>query len=96
MAALRTPANWLAGYIPDIPTPFRRNGELDLNAFANFANFRSKPGVSAIVVGETAGEASTLTPDEHDRIIRSAVEAAPAGSSSSPARDRTPRATRSN
>ncbi len=42
----------------------------------NFANARSKRACAAIVVGETAGEASTLTPAEHDTIIRAAVEIA--------------------
>jgi 4-hydroxy-tetrahydrodipicolinate synthase len=32
-------------------------------------------GVMALVVCETTGEASTLTPDEQSRIIRAAVEA---------------------
>ena len=42
----------------------------------NFANARSKPASRPIVVGETAGEASTLTPVEHDSIVRTAVEIA--------------------
>jgi 4-hydroxy-tetrahydrodipicolinate synthase len=33
-------------------------------------------GVMAIVVGETAGEASTLTPAEHDTMVRAAVKVA--------------------
>jgi 4-hydroxy-tetrahydrodipicolinate synthase len=76
MTTLRTPANWLAGYIPDLPTPFHDNGDLDLKALARLCEFQIEAGVSAIVVGETAGEASTLTPDEHDRIVHCAVEAA--------------------
>jgi 4-hydroxy-tetrahydrodipicolinate synthase len=76
MTSLRTPANWLAGYIPDLPTPFRDNGDLDLEALARLCEFQIESGVSAIVVGETAGEASTLTPDEHDRVVHCAVEAA--------------------
>ena len=35
-----------------------------------------RAGVSAIVVGETAGEASTLTPAEQEPIVRAAVEIA--------------------
>jgi 4-hydroxy-tetrahydrodipicolinate synthase len=76
MTTLAHPATWLAGYIPDLPTPFDENGELDLAAFAKLCDRQIEADVSAIVVGETAGEASTLTPVEHDTIIRAAVEIA--------------------
>lgn len=69
------PANWLAGFIADIPTPFHDNGELDLNALARLCTRQVSAGAAAIVVAETAGEASTLTPHEHDRVVRCAVEA---------------------
>jgi 4-hydroxy-tetrahydrodipicolinate synthase len=67
------PALWLAGYIPDLPTPFEVAGNLDLAAFARLCDRQIEAGVSAIVVGETAGEASTLTPTEHGSIVRTAV-----------------------
>jgi 4-hydroxy-tetrahydrodipicolinate synthase len=70
------PVFWLADYIPDLPTPFDETGNLDLVAFARLCERQITAGVSAIVVGETAGEASTLTPVEHDRLVRSAVEIA--------------------
>jgi len=76
MTQVANPATWLAGYIPDLPTPFDENGELDLAAFAKLCERQIEADVSAIVVGETAGEASTLTPVEHDTIIRAAVEIA--------------------
>jgi 4-hydroxy-tetrahydrodipicolinate synthase len=66
-------ATWLAGYIPDLPTPFDDNGGLDLAAFARLCERQIEAEVSAIVVGETAGEAATLTPAEHDSIVRAAV-----------------------
>ena len=56
------PTTWLAGYIPDLPTPFDDNGGLDLAAFASLCERQIEAEVSAIVVGETAGEAATLTP----------------------------------
>jgi 4-hydroxy-tetrahydrodipicolinate synthase len=68
--------NWLAGFIPDLPTPFDEAGEIDLAAFARLCERQIEAGVSAIVAGETAGEASTLTPDEHDAIIRTATRIA--------------------
>jgi 4-hydroxy-tetrahydrodipicolinate synthase len=69
-------ATWLVGYIPDLPTPFDEDGGLDLAAFTKLCERQVQAGVSAIVVGETAGEASTLTPAEHDSIVRAAVEIA--------------------
>jgi len=75
-AAWANPAVWLAGYIPDLPTPFDANDEIDLTAFAKLCERQIETGVSAIVVGETAGEAATLTLAEHDIIIRAAVKIA--------------------
>jgi 4-hydroxy-tetrahydrodipicolinate synthase len=76
MTSSANPATWLAGYIPDLPTPFDEDGELNLAAFTKLCERQVQAGVSAIVVGETAGEASTLTPAEHDSIVRAAVEIA--------------------
>jgi 4-hydroxy-tetrahydrodipicolinate synthase len=70
------PTTWLAGYIPDLPTPFDASGAIDVTAFAKLCERQIAAGVAALVVCETAGEASTLTPMERDTIIRSAVEAA--------------------
>jgi 4-hydroxy-tetrahydrodipicolinate synthase len=76
MTHLVKPVTWLAGYIPDLPTPFDDNDRIDLTAFARLCERQIEAGVSAIVVGETTGEASTLTPAEHDTIVRAAVETA--------------------
>jgi 4-hydroxy-tetrahydrodipicolinate synthase len=73
MTSFTHPSTWLAGYIPDLPTPFDECDRIDLAAFAKLCERQIEAGVSAIVVGETAGEASTLTPAEHDTIIREAV-----------------------
>jgi 4-hydroxy-tetrahydrodipicolinate synthase len=76
MTPVPNPAVWLSGYIPDLPTPFDESGDIDLAAFAKLCERQAKAGVSAIVVGETTGEASTLTPAEHETIFRTAVETA--------------------
>ncbi len=73
MTYLVKPATWLAGYIPDLPTPFDEDDRLDLAAFAKLCERQIEAGVRAIVVGETTGEAATLTPAEHDSIVRAAV-----------------------
>jgi 4-hydroxy-tetrahydrodipicolinate synthase len=67
---------WLAGYIPDLPTPFDQAGRIDVSAFARLCERQIAAGVSAIVVCETAGEASTLSPAEQEFVIRTAVDVA--------------------
>jgi 4-hydroxy-tetrahydrodipicolinate synthase len=76
MTLLANSTAWLVGYIPDLPTPFDETGAIDLAAFAKLCERQIQAGVSAIVAGETTGEASTLTPVEHDTIIRTAAEIA--------------------
>jgi 4-hydroxy-tetrahydrodipicolinate synthase len=70
------PSAWLAGYIPDLPTPFNAGGLVDLEAFASQCERQIAAGVPALVVCETAGEASTLSPAEQELIIRTAVDVA--------------------
>ena len=70
------PTAWLTGYIPDIPTPFDENGAIDLKAFAGLCERQMQAGVSAILVGETAGEFSTLTSAELDALVRTAADVA--------------------
>jgi 4-hydroxy-tetrahydrodipicolinate synthase len=76
MTAAANPPAWLTGYIPDLPTPFDETGAVDREAFAELCERQISAGVPAIVVCETAGEASTLTPVEHESMIRTAVEIA--------------------
>ena len=76
MTSISTPASWLAGYISDIPTPFDEHGAVDLATFASLCERQIEAGVSAIVVSETGGEASTLTVKEQESIVRAAVKAA--------------------
>jgi 4-hydroxy-tetrahydrodipicolinate synthase len=76
MAPLANSTSWLTGYLPDLPTPFDQAGNIDLACFAKLCERQIREGVAAIVAGETTGEASTLTPVEHDAIVRTAVEIA--------------------
>jgi 4-hydroxy-tetrahydrodipicolinate synthase len=76
MASATSSAGWLAGYISDLPTPFDESGEIDWAAFAKICERQIEAGASAIVVAETAGEASNLTTTEHDAIVRAAVRIA--------------------
>ena len=70
------PTNWLTGYIPDLPTPFDPCGRIDLNAFRGLCERQIAAGVPALVVCETAGEASTVSPAEQETISRTAVDVA--------------------
>jgi 4-hydroxy-tetrahydrodipicolinate synthase len=76
MTKLAHQAIRLSGYMPDLPTPFDEEDNLDLAAFEMLCERQIEAGVMAIVVGETAGEASTLTPAEHDTMVRAAVKVA--------------------
>jgi 4-hydroxy-tetrahydrodipicolinate synthase len=76
MTPLANSTAWLAGYIADLPTPFDETGAIDLTAFARLCERQIQAGVPAIVAGETTGETSTLTVDEHDALVRAAVEIA--------------------
>src|ERR1700704_989641 len=76
MTTLVKPATWLVGHIPDLSTPFDENDRLDLTAFGRLCERQTEAGASAIVVGETAGGGSSLTPAEHDAIVRTATEIA--------------------
>lgn len=76
MTSAASPATWLTGFIPDVPTPFDELDRLDLKAFGNLCERQIAAGVSALVVCETAGEASTLSPDEQETVIRTAVKIA--------------------
>jgi len=76
MTASVFPATWLAGYIPHLPTPFDDQGKVDLAAFARLCERQIDAGAPAIVVGETAGEASTLTPVEQQSLVGAAVAVA--------------------
>jgi 4-hydroxy-tetrahydrodipicolinate synthase len=76
MTSISTPATWLAGYISDVPTPFDEHGAVDLAALAMLCERQIEAGVTAIVVSETGGEASTLTTTEQESIVRAAVKVA--------------------
>jgi 4-hydroxy-tetrahydrodipicolinate synthase len=73
---LSNPLSWLAGSIADLPTPLDEDGGIDAKAFARLCTRQVEAGAPALVVGETAGEASTLSAREQELLIRTAVEIA--------------------
>ena len=56
-----------------IVTPFKNN-EVDYDTFGELIEFQINGGIDALVVAGTTGESSTLTDDEHCRVIEYAVE----------------------
>ena len=64
-----------SGSIPAMVTPFR-GGQLDEDAFRLLVDWQIKQGSSALVPCGTTGEASTLTNEEHHRVIQICVEQA--------------------
>src|SRR5579863_3778044 len=70
------PLPWLSGYVPDLPTPFDQDGAFDRKAFARLCGRQIAAGAQALVVGETVGEAATLTTTELELLICTAVDIA--------------------
>jgi 4-hydroxy-tetrahydrodipicolinate synthase len=70
------PLHRFSGFIADLPTPFDGNDRIDWPAFKMLCEHQIRSGASAVVVGETMGEASTLSPKEHSEIIAAAVRIA--------------------
>jgi 4-hydroxy-tetrahydrodipicolinate synthase len=68
--------NKLLGYACELPTPFTKDDRIDSAAFERLCELQIMHGASALVVGATTGEESTLSPFEHGELIRIAVAAA--------------------
>ncbi len=64
-----------SGSIPALVTPFR-DGAVDEAAFRRLVDWQIESGSSALVPCGTTGEASTLSNDEHHRVIQICVEQA--------------------
>ncbi|MHC2332456.1 4-hydroxy-tetrahydrodipicolinate synthase [Bradyrhizobium sp. USDA 4454] len=76
MTAQAGTADWLSGFIPDLPTPFTHRDEIDTAAFGRLCERQIAAGASALLVGETAGESSTLEPAERAQLVRIAANVA--------------------
>jgi 4-hydroxy-tetrahydrodipicolinate synthase len=63
----------LSGYAPALPTPFTQDDRIDAEAFQRLCELQIAHGVAALVVAGTTGEAPTLSPDEHTKLIRIAA-----------------------
>jgi len=55
-------------------TPFEESGEFDEKAFRALVDWQIEEGIHFLVPCGSTGEAATLTPDEHRRVVEIAVE----------------------
>jgi 4-hydroxy-tetrahydrodipicolinate synthase len=75
----------LTGFAPTLPTPFDDSGDIDRPAFEWLCDRQVAERATALVVGETTGEAPTLSPGEHVELIHIASEGSHGASRSSAA-----------
>ena len=57
-----------------ITTPFKKDGSVDYDLFAEQIEYQIAGGTDAIIVCGTTGEASTLSHEEHLDVIRYCVK----------------------
>jgi 1-pyrroline-4-hydroxy-2-carboxylate deaminase len=62
------------GVFPALTTKFTANDELDLSLFAKNLEAQLSAGVNGIILGGTLGEASVLTVEEKEQLVKFAVE----------------------
>lgn len=55
-------------------TPMQAGGEIDYAAFGRLIDWQIESGVKALVIAGTTGEGSTLSDEEHRRVLQYAVE----------------------
>jgi 4-hydroxy-tetrahydrodipicolinate synthase len=57
-----------------LATPFTKSGGLDEKAFRDFVEWQVTEGIHFVVPCGSTGEAATMSPDEHRRVVELAVE----------------------
>lgn len=65
--------DFLRGSVPPMMTPFR-NGKVDFEAFSKLVDYQVKSGTHGILVNGTTSEPSTLTTEERNLLVRTAIE----------------------
>ncbi|RZA16330.1 MAG: 4-hydroxy-tetrahydrodipicolinate synthase [Lysobacteraceae bacterium] len=64
----------LSGSITALATPFTVAGDIDYPAWQRLLQSQLDAGTQGVVVAGSTGEAASLTDDEYDRLLRSAVD----------------------
>jgi 1-pyrroline-4-hydroxy-2-carboxylate deaminase len=62
------------GVFPALTTPFTANDELDLPMFEKNLNAQLQSGIHGVIIGGSLGEASTLTTNEKETLVKVALE----------------------
>src|ERR1700749_1457572 len=62
------------GVMPALTTKFTAKDELDLKLFDKNLKFQLASGVDAVILGGSLGEASVLTTEEKEKLVKFAVE----------------------
>ena len=65
------------GMIASLPTPFTRDGSLDLRALAGLVHFSAESEAAAVLVNGLAGEVGELTERERQTLVEASLEASP-------------------
>lgn len=66
--------NLFRGVYTALITPFTGTGAVDIGAFKRLVEYQINSGIDGLVPCGTTGESSTLTHDEHDRVIALTVQ----------------------
>lgn len=69
------PSDFLKGSVPPLMTPFK-DGRIDLDAYAGLVEHQVRHGTHGILVNGTTAEPSTLTVEERNLMVKTAVEVA--------------------
>ena len=64
----------LRGSIVALVTPFLENEELDIESFKRLIHFHVEQGTKGLVIAGTTGESPTLSSEELDLLISTAVQ----------------------
>ena len=65
--------NW-CGVFPALTTKFDKSEKLDLNLYSKNLSVQMNAGVHGIILGGTLGEASTLTEEEKEHLVKFTLE----------------------
>ncbi|MDQ3998474.1 MAG: 4-hydroxy-tetrahydrodipicolinate synthase [Gemmatimonadota bacterium] len=71
-----TPTSRLSGCGTALVTPFTRDGSVDERALRNLVDWQIGEGIHFLVPCGSTGEAATMTPAEHRRVVEVVVEQA--------------------
>ncbi len=66
----------IQGSIVALITPFLENGDLDLESFKRLIHFHAEQGTKGLVIAGTTGESPTLSDEEFELMIKTAVKEA--------------------